>query len=241
MRTLIVLCAAFVASGADEGSQWNGKAAAAYLDQRAGWWSTWPTAARDHGTFCISCHTALPYALARPALRSALSESGPSANERALLDNVSKRVRLWDEVAPFYADSKPGDPKTAESRGTESILNAIILSSYDAYAGKLGPDTRKALDNMWKLQLKNGAWTWLNFHNEPWEAPDSEYLGAAFAAVAVGTAPQGYYAEPDIRENVKLLREYLQQGLDRQTILNKMVVLWASAKLPGLLTTRSTS
>ena len=48
----------------------DARAAAAYLDARAEWWSTWPNAARDRGTFCISCHTTLPYALARPALRA---------------------------------------------------------------------------------------------------------------------------------------------------------------------------
>ena len=51
---------------------WNSKSAAAYLDQRLSWWVTWKTAERDHGTFCISCHTALPYALGRPSLRAAL-------------------------------------------------------------------------------------------------------------------------------------------------------------------------
>ena len=49
---------------------WNPKAAAAYLDYREGWWAEWTGSTRDHGTFCVSCHTALPYALSRPALRS---------------------------------------------------------------------------------------------------------------------------------------------------------------------------
>jgi squalene-hopene/tetraprenyl-beta-curcumene cyclase len=44
-------------------SSWSPKAAAAYLDRRADWWMGWQGAARDHGTFCVSCHTALPYAL----------------------------------------------------------------------------------------------------------------------------------------------------------------------------------
>ena len=57
------------------------KAAAAYLDARAEWWSTWSNAARDRGTFCISCHTTLPYALARPALRASLGERQPSIAE----------------------------------------------------------------------------------------------------------------------------------------------------------------
>lgn len=52
-------------------SSWDQKAAAAYLDQRQSWWMEWPRAARDHETFCVSCHTAVPYALSRPGLRKA--------------------------------------------------------------------------------------------------------------------------------------------------------------------------
>ena len=42
---------------------WDPKAAAAYLDRRQSWWMSWPRAQRDHETFCVSCHTAVPYAL----------------------------------------------------------------------------------------------------------------------------------------------------------------------------------
>src|SRR5436190_18069261 len=85
-------------------SSWSEKAAAAYLDGRLVWWMGWPAAARDHQTFCVSCHTAVPYAMARPALRSALAEQAPTPIERRLLDNVTKRVRMWKEVEPFYPD-----------------------------------------------------------------------------------------------------------------------------------------
>ena len=113
---------------------WNRKAAAAYLDQRADWWMKWPGASRDHDTFCVSCHTIATYAIARPALRQALAEAGPSPTEIKLLDNVIKRVRMWKEVEPFYPDQTRGLPKTSESRGTEAILNALIVSSRDALA-----------------------------------------------------------------------------------------------------------
>src|ERR1700733_15112895 len=83
---------------------WNPKAAAAYLDDRMSWWMNWPKSARDHETFCISCHTVAPYALGRAALRGALAEPSASPNEQKLLDNVTKRVRMWKEVEPFYAD-----------------------------------------------------------------------------------------------------------------------------------------
>jgi squalene-hopene/tetraprenyl-beta-curcumene cyclase len=199
----------------------------------------WPRAARDHETFCVSCHTAVPYALARPALRKALAEEAPSVNERRLLDNVRKRVRLWKEVAPFYSDADRGVYKTVESRGTESVLNALILASNDARSGQLSDDTRTALDNMWAEQQtsgeKKGAWSWLRFANEPWEADDSAYYGATLAAVAAGTAPENYRARPEVQDNLKMLREYLNRECAAQTAVNRVVLLWASARVPGLL------
>src|SRR6266567_3194409 len=220
-------------------TSWDQKAAAAYLDQRASWWIEWPKSARDHETFCVSCHTAVPYALSRPALRKPLAESAPSANERRLLDNVTRRVRLWKEVAPFYKDADRGAYKTVESRGTESVLNALILASNDAQGSQLSNDTRTALDNMWAEQQatgnKKGAWLWLRFANEPWEADDSDYYGATLAAVAAGTAPENYRARPEIQNNVKMLRDYLNRECAAQTTINRVVLLWASAKVPGLL------
>src|SRR3984885_14637383 len=233
---LALFPAASQAANNDPGS-WDSKAAAAYLDQRADWWMSWPQSVRDHDTFCISCHTAVPYALGRPALRAALGEQSPSATERKLLDNVARGVRLGNQVEPFYSDEKRGAPKTAESRGTEAVLNALILASYDGHAGKLSDDARMALDNMWALQLKTGeakgAWTWLNFHNQPWEADDSQFWGATLAALAVGSAPKDYQAT--VQDNVNILSEYLQREQSSQSLLNRTVLLWASTKIPGLL------
>jgi len=218
---------------------WSGKAAATYLDGRIVWWMGWKVAARDHGTFCVSCHTVVPYAMARPALRATLAERSPCATERLLLDNVTKRVRMWKEVEPAYPDEKRGVPKTAESRGTESILNAAILVSYDVPTGKLSSDSRLALENMWGEQLKmgeaRGAWSWLQFHNSPWEG-DSQYYGAALAAMAVGSAPGNYQSAPEIQDNMKLLREYLVRKRESQILIDRVTLLWASTKVPGLLT-----
>src|SRR5919206_3038028 len=83
---------------ADSPGGWNARAAAGYLDTRLDWWLKWPNAARDHDTACVSCHTALPYALARPALRSALGEREAAAPEQTLVSYVVKRVQLWKEV-----------------------------------------------------------------------------------------------------------------------------------------------
>jgi squalene-hopene/tetraprenyl-beta-curcumene cyclase len=222
---------------------WNATAAAAYLDGRISWWMDWPSAARDHDTFCVSCHTAVPYAVGRPSLRGALGETNPSALESRLVANVTKRVRLWKEVAPFYATKKEGDPKTIESRGTEAVLNALILARYSQVSGqasgKLSPDAKTAFENLWSEQLKEGdargAWNWLQFHNSPWEG-DSQFFGAALAAVAVSMAPAEYRKSPEIQDGLKSLAEYVAREQASQIPINRVTLLWASAKVPGLLT-----
>ena len=221
-------------------SAWNAKSAAAYLDARLDWWSTWPNAARDHDTFCVSCHTAAPIALGRPALRQALGESGPSAAERKLHANVAKRVSMWRDVAPFYPDQTRGIPKSSESRGTEAVLNALVLAARDSETGQLGDDTRQAFANMWDLQMRtgplNGAWAWLDFHYEPWEAPGSPFFGAAMASMAIGTAPGAYATSDAAKDGVKRLREYTIREFAKQNLFNKLMLLWAASRLDGLVT-----
>lgn len=235
----VILFSALCASSHVYGQEWSPKAAAAYLDQRSSWWIAWPKSARDHETFCVSCHTAAPFALSRSALRASLGEKTASPNEQKILDNIVKRVRMWKEVEPFYADQTSGLPKTSESRGTEAILNALILSWNDAPSGKLSADARLALDNMWALQLKTGemrgSWAWLQFHNAPWEG-DSQFYGTTLAAIAIGAAPGDYQSEPGIQAGVKMMQAWLQKGMDAQTPLDRIVLLWASSKLSGLLT-----
>jgi hypothetical protein len=222
-------------------ASWSPAAAASYLDGREIWWQSWDRAKRDHDTTCVSCHTVLPYALARTSLRKANGESGLSAAEQTMLAYVEKRANLWGEVEPFYKDASSGAGKTAESRGTESVFNALILARYDAAgAGHLRDVTRKAFQSAWSLQLqsgdKAGAWTWINFHNGPWESDESQYWGSTIAALAVGFAPDNYKNDPAIQKSVDLLRGYLRREYATQPLINKAALLWASSRLDGILT-----
>jgi squalene-hopene/tetraprenyl-beta-curcumene cyclase len=229
-----------VSAGSREPSGWDAKAAATYLDGRAEWWTTWSNAQRDRGTYCMSCHTTLPYALARPELRGLLSERGPSAAEQKIIGNLLTRARSWRDVEPWYPDQTRGLPKTSESRAIESVMNALVLSRRDAPGGKLSDDTRTALGVMWSLQMKTGpeagAWTWLNFKMDPWESPNSPYFGASLAALAIGSAPEGYVASAEIADRVKSLREYFQRQHGNVSLLNQLMGLWASSRVPDLLT-----
>lgn len=234
-----------------ESQHWNPQIAAAYLDQRQLWWESWPKAARDHGTACISCHTAVPYALARPQLRTVLRETAATSAEQKLDQDVVTRVRAWSTVQPFYGSWTPKGRATAlESRGTEAVLNALVLASRDRLEGVRSADALLAFANMFALQQTSGeaagAWPWLNFSLRPWESATSVYFGAALGAIAVGLEPQHYAESTDIQPKLQLLRRYLRSeidqpwwkrllGRDDAGLFNRAMLLWASSNLPGLL------
>ena len=224
----------------DVGASWNPSKAAAYLDSRAVWWSEWSGAARDHGTYCISCHTTLPFALARPRLRAVLHETRPSTAEGRIMDNLLTRVKLGRDAEPFYPDQTRGIPKTSESRAIEAVMNALVLARRDAEVGTLSAEAKVSLDAMWALQMKvgtnAGAWTWLNFNYEPWESANSPYLGASLAALAVGAVPAHYAESPDLQGNIAALRAYFQKQFPNESTLNRLMALWASSGVTDLLT-----
>jgi hypothetical protein len=219
---------------------WNAKAAASYLDGELDWWSTWPNAQRDRGTFCVSCHTVAPYVMARPALAAALKETEPTPPARKLFDNVATRVRWWNEVAPFYPDQRAGLPKTSESRGTEAVLNALVLVTRDAHTRTLSAETKQAFDHMWALQMRtgplDGAWAWLNFHLEPWESDGGAFFGAAMAALAVSRAPDGYASSAAVKPGLDRLRAYISANFDKQNLFNRLTMVAAAPHFEGAAT-----
>jgi len=217
MRFVLILAVATVYA-----EDWNPRLAAQYLDARQKEWAAWPAAKAAGGT-CISCHTGMTYLLARPALRRALGENQPTTFETAVLDGL--RARLPKRVP------EGKEPQASQKLGVEAILAALFLT---------GPDAETAFDRLWPLQVREGksrgAWAWFEFNLDPWESPESEFFGASLAAMAVGNAPSGYRARPEIRERVKELTGFLQRGQEAQPLHNRLALLWASSRLPGLLT-----
>jgi squalene-hopene/tetraprenyl-beta-curcumene cyclase len=103
---------------------------------------------------------------------------------------------------------------------------------------------------MFALQQKTGddagAWAWLDFSLRPWESKTSVYFGAALATIAVGLEPHGYAERAEIKPGLDLLRRYLRDHLDQPLwnrlrrrddafLFNRGMLLWASARLPGLV------
>jgi squalene-hopene/tetraprenyl-beta-curcumene cyclase len=217
-------------------ADWNPKLAEQYLDSRQKAWAAWPSATKS-GVVCVSCHTTFPYMLARPALRQALGESGPTLYEGMLVSGLRATV--------FRTDAKDllGTPKgliADQVYGAQAVLAALVIAMDDAQHGRMSPEGEKALERMWSVQVRDGkdkgAWLWSDFDLDPWETKDAAYYGGALGAVATGVAPEAYQARPEIRDNIAALKTYLRDGQSSQPLHNRLFVLWASAKLHGLLT-----
>src|SRR5207245_1050804 len=75
----------------------------------------------------------------------------PTAQEARLLDDVVRRVETYDTHQLYY-DS--GDRKQAQSRGTEAVLNALILAGADAERDRREPSapSRRAFQHLWETQ-----------------------------------------------------------------------------------------
>jgi hypothetical protein len=216
---------------------WDKAAAARYLDARMDvWWAkAKPLETGAAETKCLSCHTAVPYALARPSLRIAMGQSAPTAHEERMLDTVRQRVQHVATDQPYYDHT---EAKRVESRGVEAVLNAVVLTQYDTLGRSgMGSDaTRAAMARLWEVQRADGAWDWLNFGLEPYEANDSVFYGATLGAIAAGTSA-GQYSSRDGegKAGLERLRGYLTANLGSQRLFNKAWALLAASRLTGAL------
>jgi squalene-hopene/tetraprenyl-beta-curcumene cyclase len=177
---------------------------------------------------CASCHTGYPYLLARASL------GDPKAP--ALLEVrqfFEERVAAWDKNGKGSGFLVGSGPLLVSEGITEVVAIAATLALHDAQStGKLHPVTRQALDRMWTLQGKDGAWLWNKTGLAPLEHDD--YYGAVYAAVGVGHAPEGYAKGASAKEGVARLTEYLRKH-PPPDLHHKLWLLWASLKLDGLM------
>jgi squalene-hopene/tetraprenyl-beta-curcumene cyclase len=234
------MCAATVAAQQatptrDNSRSWDPAAAAAYLDARMDLWFANGTKLKtgDTQTACVSCHAGLAYALSRPVLRRVMHVDTPSTQEARLIDETTRRVETYSTHQVLYDFN---ERRQIESRGTEAVLNAVILTSADAARNLREPSAaaKKALARLWETQRPDGRWDWLEFGLEPWETTEAVYHGATFAAFAVGTA-QGQ-RDAVATAGIVRLRAYLSNNYQAQHLYNRTWALLASTRLKRVVT-----
>jgi squalene-hopene/tetraprenyl-beta-curcumene cyclase len=217
---------------------WDREGAARYLDERMDFWFAKAKQLRtgQAQTACVSCHTTVPYVLARPALRRAMQVRTATPQEVRVVEETTRRVEHDDALQPLYDDT---ERKKTESRGTEAVLNVLILASADAAQSRREPSgpTQRALARLWETQRPDGAWDWLDFGLEPFESADAAYYGATLAALAVGITP-GASQRPTVEAavGIKRLHEYLQDTYASQSLFNRVWLLLASMQVHDVLT-----
>lgn len=191
---------------------WNPQLAAKYLDGRQQEWFAWPRAQSKDGP-CVSCHTGMPYLIARPALRRLLHEPQPTMFETGLLNRLRSN-----------AGAKP----QGGLQSVETIFAAMLLPPGD-------PAQRATFGQLWTLQQKDGdltgGWRWYAANLEPWETPLQFRFGASLAALAIGSAPADLHNAGQVRA----LQEYLQNDVASRPLHVRIAMLWASTKLPSIM------
>jgi squalene-hopene/tetraprenyl-beta-curcumene cyclase len=207
---------AFPKPSADEplAGQWSKEKAAAFLESASVHWLQRQS--------CMACHTGYPYLMAGPSLGQTAKSA--VAKMRQYLEH---RVDRWDSGA----ESDKPDP--GDEGFTEVVATAVTLAFHDSQTtGKLHPLTRKALDRMWSIQQADGAWDWNKHRLPPLEYDD--YFGAVFAALGVGSAPEGYAKSGSAKEGLGKLRDYLAKH-PPPNLHHRSWLLWASMRLDGLM------
>jgi squalene-hopene/tetraprenyl-beta-curcumene cyclase len=163
---------------------------------------------------CITCHTNMPYLTARPLL---------PGNEG------------WKEVRAFLEKDVESWSTGGKQRGDAFVVaTAFALAFNDAQqTGKLHATTRAALDRMFDVQLKAGEWKWIKCDWPPLEHDD--YYGATLAAIAAGIAPDNYAQTDKAKAGIAKLTAYFAKT-PPPDLHHAAMLLWASTKLPGLMT-----
>lgn len=213
----VVLCGVvLLGAGMQSAAEWNPKLAAAYLDGRQKDWFAWPRAQSPDGP-CVSCHTGMPYLLARPALRRLLNETTPTMYETGLRNRLTARAGA--------------EPVDALQR-TNTIFAAMFVTD----AAK----QRDAFGQLWALQKTDGAlkgaWQWFAADLDPWETPLQIRYGAALGALAIGSAPASIRDTPDAQARIRALTAYLSDDLPSRPLHVRLALLWAATKLPSVMT-----
>jgi squalene-hopene/tetraprenyl-beta-curcumene cyclase len=159
----------------------------------------------------------MTYLLARPALRRFLHDSMPTKYETQLISRLKT-----------HAGAKAGSLQTVET-----IFAAMFVDDADARA--------HTFDQLWALQQHDGpfrgGWQWFGQPNlDPWETPAQNTYGSAFAALAIGAAPEQLRASAESQARIKELAQYLQNESQISPMHGRLMTLWASTKLPEVMT-----
>ncbi len=165
---------------------------------------------------CATCHTNVPYMLARPKIAGGDPE--PMKEVREFLE---ARVKSWETEKP-KADY-------------DVVATAFALAANDAMTTKkLHSATKAALDKMWTVQQSDGSWKWPDCDWPPLE--HDQFYGVAFVAIAMALAPDNYADTPAAKAGLDKLRKYIKANPNDE-LHHRLSLAWAGTKVADLIST----
>ena len=165
---------------------------------------------------CVTCHTNMPYLMARPALGDVLPDSG--------------EVRTFFE--DYYLTRWEKGNKQPEKPYRPVVIGAALAFNDAQTTGALADVSRKTLDLMWTTQRENGAWDWAKCGWAPMEIDD--HYGVTLAVLAAGIAPGGYAQTEPAQAGLEKARKYLKIH-PAPSLHHRIMVAWASLRIEGLM------
>ncbi|MBJ81342.1 MAG: hypothetical protein CL462_00400 [Acidimicrobiaceae bacterium] len=169
---------------------------------------------------CVTCHTNGTYLALRPSLTGRIGK--PSQEVRDFFVTLLK-----EGTSQLGGKDKLND--------SQLIYITRGLAEWDAYVlKKLSVETKLALKQLFDRQLPTGEWKALGKCWPPLES--SAFQEATVAALAIAVAP-GWLSnltDEKMRAGVERLRNYFRKAQPPHDY-GRVVLLWASAKLPGIL------
>ena len=166
---------------------------------------------------CATCHTNVAYLMARASFNAAGSPATANEIRSLLLDSAAGHQAQPDAYLPMYL---------------LPIASAIMVFDARNHTG-VDPRVQNIIAGIWKLQDANGGWHYPTRGFLPLMERDARYVATMFA-LAAGYAPQEYFATQRARTGLQNLRSFLRSRLPGNDH-DKAVLLWASARTPGLL------
>ncbi len=199
-----------------------------YLDARANGWIDKKWGFVTGGTCGVSCHTTVPYTLARGTFR----DGAPEAPEK-IRAFVANRVEHWDTIEPVYDFAKEA------SMMTEGALNGVVLGMAELLQGKteLSATAARAAAITAAVQMADGGWSWMQEYLAPFEDAGARYWGSAFVARALAKLPNGPGGAPLEGRAHALERAaaFLNDNFDQQGLHAQMMGALAGATKDSLL------
>ncbi|NNE92332.1 MAG: squalene--hopene cyclase [Verrucomicrobiales bacterium] len=189
-------------------AEFSAEMAARYLDTASLAW--------QHSRDCATCHTNMSYLMARPALKSALPDSG--------------EVREFYEA--YFTERWEGGKEAPKTDYDPVVVSTALVFNDLQTTGKMGPTTRESLDTMWKTQREDGGWKWAKCGWAPMEIDD--HFGVTLAALTVGLAPENYAETEAARAGLAKMRTYLENHPPK-SLHHRVMIAWASLRVPDLM------